>query len=200
MAGWPGVSSVGGMTTRNRITIAVLIGLVWTSMISFGGVVAETVMLYPNIFRDPPASLVQAREFIVAGGPADFFPPLGLSTVVLAALSTVLTWRTPRVRWWFAGAVVVFGLCEFLFSAVFFWPRNEIMFVDPVGTHSAELLREVAAEFNAAHWVRVIGGGLTAGFAFTGLLRWHRLVSNKGREPGADLAGARGASAPGGAG
>lgn len=59
--------------TRDRLTWTVLVVLVWTAMMSFGGVAAETVMLYPNIFGDPPASLDRAREFLVAGGPVTTF-------------------------------------------------------------------------------------------------------------------------------
>ncbi|WP_144120830.1 DUF1772 domain-containing protein [Catellatospora sichuanensis] len=162
---------------RTKLTWIVLIALVWTSMLSFGGVAAETVMLYPNIFADPPASLERAREFIIAGGPSDYFPPLGASVVVSSLAATVLTWRDRGLRWWLAGAAATFLACEFLFSAVFFWPRNEIMFVDPVGTHTPEYLRQVAAEFVAGHWVRVAGGAVTAVLAFTALLRRARVTA-----------------------
>ncbi|MEU7820668.1 DUF1772 domain-containing protein [Catellatospora sp. NPDC049133] len=157
-----------------RLTWVALIALVWTSMLSFGGVAAETVMLYPNIFVDPPASLERAREFVIAGGPSDYFPPLGAGVVVSSIATLLLTWRHPRLRWWIAAAAATFFGCEFVFSAVFFWPRNEIMFVDPLGTHSADELRRVAAEFVAGHWVRVAGGAVTAVLAFTALLRWAR--------------------------
>ncbi len=94
--------------SRTTVTTTALIVLVWAALMSFGGVAAETVMLYPNIFADPPASLDRAREFLVAGGPSDYFPPLG-ATVVLTSLVTVaLTWRNPRLRWWVAGAATVF--------------------------------------------------------------------------------------------
>ncbi|MEV0129599.1 DUF1772 domain-containing protein [Dactylosporangium sp. NPDC050688] len=160
--------------SRTKVTWIVLVVLVWTAMLSFGGVAAETVMLYPNIFGDAPASLERAREFMVAGGPSDYFPPLG-ATVVLSSLAAVLlTWRDPRLRWWVTGAAGVFIACEFAFSVVFFWPRNEIMFVDPVGTHSPEYLRQVAEEFVAGHWVRLAGGAATAALAFTALLRFTR--------------------------
>ncbi|WP_327002574.1 DUF1772 domain-containing protein [Dactylosporangium sp. NBC_01737] len=160
--------------SRTKVTWIVLVVLVWTAMLSFGGVAAETVMLYPNIFGDAPASLERAREFMVAAGPSDYFPPLG-ATVVLSSLAAVLlTWRDPRLRWWITGAAGVFIACEFAFSAVFFWPRNEIMFVDPVGTHSPEHLRQVAEEFVAGHWVRLAGGAVTAALAFTALLRFTR--------------------------
>jgi Domain of unknown function (DUF1772) len=163
--------------SRMTLTTVALIALVWTAMLSFGGVAAETVMLYPNIFGDPPASLDRAREFLVAGGPSDYFPPLGATVVLTSLVATVLTWRVPGLRWWIIGAAAVFIACEFLFSVAFFWPRNDILFVDPVGTHTPEYLRQVAGEFVAGHWVRLIGGAVTSALAFTALLRWVRATA-----------------------
>ena len=163
--------------SRTTLTTVALVALVWTAMLSFGGVAAETVMLYPNIFGDAPASLDRAREFLVAGGPSDYFPPLGATVVLSSLAATVLTWRVPRLRWWIVGAAAVFVVCEFLFSVAFFWPRNEIMFVDPAGTHSAEYLRQVAEEFVAGHRVRLVGGAVTSALAFTALLRWVRATA-----------------------
>ena len=160
--------------------MAVLVVLVWSSMMSFGGVAAETVMLYPNIFGDAPASLDRAREFLVAGGPSDYFPPLGALVVLMCLAATAFTWREPRIRWWIVAAAGVFIACEFLFSALFFWPRNEIMFVDPVGTHAPEYLRQVAQEFVAGHWVRLAGGAVASALALTALLRWVRMITLAG--------------------
>lgn len=160
-----------------------LIAVVWTAMLSFGGVAAETVMLYPNIFGDPPASLDRAREFLVAGGPSDYFPPLGAAVVVSCLAAIVLTWRDPRLRWWILGAAAVFIACDFVFSVLFFWPRNEVMFIDPVGTHTPEYLRQVAGEFVAGHWVRLTGGAVTAVLTFTALLRWVRASVPAPAEP-----------------
>ncbi|WBB90733.1 DUF1772 domain-containing protein [Verrucosispora sp. WMMC514] len=163
--------------SRSRLTWLGLVALTWAAMMSFGGVAAETVMLYPNIFHDAPASLERARDFLTVSGPSDYFPPLGASVVLLGVATTVLTWRDRRLRWWVAAATMVFVACEFLFSVVFFWPRNEIMFVDPVGTHSPQYLRQVAEEFVAGHRVRLAGGAVTAALAFTALLRWARTSS-----------------------
>jgi hypothetical protein len=163
--------------SRSTLTTVVLVAFVWTAMLSFGGVAAETVMLYPNIFGDAPASLVRAREFLVAGGPSDYFPPLGAGVVLTSLAATVLTWRVPRSRWLVAGAAAVFIACEFLFSAAFFWPRNDIMFNDPIGAHSPEYLRQVAGEFVAGHRVRLAGGAVTSVLAFTALLRWVRATA-----------------------
>lgn len=158
--------------SRTTLTTVSLTVLVWTAMLSFGGVAAETVMFYPNVFGDPPESLDRAREFLVAGGPADYFPPLGATVVLSSLAATVLAWREPRLRWWVVGAAAVFVACEFLFSVLFFWPRNEIMFSDPVGTHSVEYLRQVAGEFVTGHWVRLGGGAVTAALAVVALLLW----------------------------
>ena len=163
--------------SRTTLTTVSLTALVWTAMLSFGGVAAETVMLYPNVFGDPPASLDRAREFLVAGAPSDYFPPLGASVVLSSLAAAALTWREPRLRWWVVGAAAVFIACDFVFSALFFWPRNEVMFVDPAGTHSPEYLRQVAQEFVAGHWGRLAGGAVTSALAFTALLRWVRLTA-----------------------
>jgi hypothetical protein len=164
--------------SRTTVTTTALIVLVWAALLSFGGVAASTGILYPNIFADPPASLDRAREFLVAGSPGDYFPPLGTAVVLTSLVTVALTWRDPRLRWWVAGAVAVFVACEVLFSVLFFWPRNEIMFVDPAGTHTAEYLRQVAAEFVAGHWVRLAGGAVTAALAFTALLRHVRMTGS----------------------
>jgi hypothetical protein len=180
--------------SRSTLTTAVLIVLVWSSMMSFGGVAAETVMLYPNIFGDAPASLDRAREFLVAGGPSDYFPPLGATVVLTCLTATAFTLREPRLRWWIMAAAGVFIACEFLFSVLFFWPRNEIMFVDPVGTHSPEYLRQVAQEFVAGHWVRLAGGAVTSALALTALLRWVRMrtLASTGRHGHNGASGAAG--------
>lgn len=160
--------------SRTRLTWIVLTVLVWGTVLSFGGVAAETVILYPNIFEDPPASLERAREFMVYGAPSDYYPPLGAAVALSSVTATVLTWRDRRLRWWVAAATLTFLACEFLFSAVFFWPRNEIMFVDPLGSHSAAYLREVAGEFVAGHRVRLAGGAVTSALAFTAFVRFVR--------------------------
>jgi len=84
-----------------------------------------------------------------------------------------------------------------VFSAVFFWPRNEIMFVDPVGTHSPEYLRQVAAEFVAGHWVRFAGGAVTAVLAFVALLKFVRSTASVPAPASASVPASAPASASG---
>ncbi|WP_346277172.1 hypothetical protein [Pseudonocardia sp.] len=52
-------------------------GFVWVAMVTFGAVLVETLLIYPNVFPDVPGSLDGAMAFFTVTGPADVFPPLG---------------------------------------------------------------------------------------------------------------------------
>jgi len=143
-------------------------------MVAFGGIAVETIIIYPNVFHDVPASLAEASAFFEVTGPADFFPPMGAITVVAALATAALAWRIPRARWWMSSSLASLVLGEFLFSMLYFWPRNEIMFDEGTAVHSAELLRRTATEFENGHWVRLAMSGVTAVLAFIGFLELYR--------------------------
>ncbi len=113
-------------------------------------------------------------DFMSVSGPSDFFPPLGFLSWVLGAGALVLSWRVEEARWWilFSLAMIV---CEGVASMLFFWPRNEIMFVEGLEVHSAEYLKQVAREFETWHWRSRLGfNALAAVCAFVGFLRFYR--------------------------
>ena len=155
-------------------------------MIAFGTLLSETLLLYPNIFADIPESLELALEFMSVTTPGDVLPPLGMLTVVTALAAVLLTIRRRVVRLWTVGAAAALVIGEFVFSALFFWPRNHIMFVEGSDVHDAARLQQVAAEFQAGHWVRIVAGAITAVLAFGGMLRMHR--ESLLTEPSADRA------------
>ncbi|MBF6177325.1 anthrone oxygenase family protein [Nocardia otitidiscaviarum] len=159
---------------KQWIGLAVPTAYVWIAMVAFGGIAVETIIIYPNVFHDVPASLAEASDFFEVTGPADFFPPMGALTVLAAVASTVLAWRVPGARWWLLGSLGSLVLGEFLFSALYFWPRNEIMFDEGAAVHSTEVLRRTATEFENGHWVRLAMSGVTAVLAFIGFLRVYR--------------------------
>jgi hypothetical protein len=160
---------------RNRTLSEVVSGIyAWSAMVAFGGVLVETIVIYPNVFHDPPASLAGAVEFFAVTGPADFFPPLGAAILVAAVITLVLVWRSRPARGWIGASLVSLLLGEFLFSALFFWPRNEIMFTEGVAVHSVEFLQRTATEFETGHWARLAMSGVTAALAFIGFLRFYR--------------------------
>jgi len=162
-----------------RLAFPVVTAYLWVMMILFGAIVLETFMVYPNVFADPPASLELAMDFMAVSGPSDFFPPLGLLSWVLGVGAFVLCWPVKAARSWilFSLAMIV---CEGVASMLYFWPRNEIMFVEGLEVHSAEYLKQVAREFESWHWRSRMGfNALAAVSAFVGFMRLyrHRLLS-----------------------
>jgi hypothetical protein len=165
-----------------RASVAATVAFAWMATFAFGALLVETLLLYPNIFADVPASLTRALEFMSVTAPNDVLPPLGAATIATAAGAVALTLRHRRVRGWAIGAALSMVLGELLFSAVWFWPRNTIMFVEGPAVHDAAYLQQVAAEFQAGHWVRVAAGAVTAVAAFTAMLRMHREAVTAERE------------------
>ncbi|WP_216211255.1 anthrone oxygenase family protein [Amycolatopsis aidingensis] len=158
---------------KRRIQFAVSAAYVWIAMVAFGGIAVETIIIYPNVFHNVPDSLAGAMEFFAVTGPADFFPPMGAVTVVAAVATVVLLWRVRRARPLACASLAALVLGEFLFSVLFFWPRNDIMFEEGLAVHSAEVLRQAAFEFETGHWVRLAMSAVTATLAFAAFLRFH---------------------------
>jgi hypothetical protein len=161
-----------------RLAFPVVTAYLWVMMVLFGAIVLETFMVYPNVFADPPESLELTMDFLSVTGPSDFFPPLGLATWVFGAGALVLSWPVKPARWWIAFSLAMI-VCEGMASILYFWPRNEIMFVEGLDVHSAEYLKQVAREFETWHWRSRMGFNAAAAVsAFIGFMRLyhHRLV------------------------
>jgi len=112
--------------STNYITVRLV--YLWVILILLGSIVLETFMIYPNIFRDPPASFAVALEFMAVRTPHDFFPPLGFLSWVSGVGSLILGWRVKSARYWIIGSLLMVvgeGIC----SMLLFWPRNTIMFI-----------------------------------------------------------------------
>jgi hypothetical protein len=157
-----------------RLAFPVVTAYLWVMMVLFGAIVLETFMIYPNVFADPPESLELALAFMAVSGPSDFFPPLGFASWVTGAAALVLSWRVKAARWWIAFSLLMI-VCEGVASMLFFWPRNQIMFVEGPEVHSAEYLKQVAREFETWHWRSRMGFNAAAAVgAFVGFMRLYR--------------------------
>jgi hypothetical protein len=152
--------------TRRVVAMA----FAWVAMVMFGGMVVETWLIYPNVFADVPASLDRGLAFFTEVGPSAVFPRLGVATGVTGVATLVVCWRDRAVRPFAAGAVGCLLLGELVFSMLYFWPRNDIMF-DQRDQHPVDVLVRTAAEFETGHWFRLALSGVTAGLAFTALWR-----------------------------
>lgn len=165
----------------NIVTFWVILIYLWVMMILLGSIVLETLMIYPNIFEDPPASFAVALEFMDVRAPSDFFPPLGFASWVAGVLSLILGWRAKAARWWILGSLLMI-VGEGLASMTLFWPRNTIMFVEGPAVHSAEFLRQTAVEFQSLHWLRVGFNVAGSVLIFTGFLKFYRQTVLTGQE------------------
>ena len=160
---------------RQRIRFSIIVAYLWSMMILLGSIVMETFLIYPNVFHDPPKSLEVALAFMQARAPSDVFPPLGFISWVTGAGAIAAGWPTRAARYWIAASVAMI-VCEGLFSMVFFWPRNTIMFVEGPAVHTAEVLTQTAREFQSFHWGRVAFNAAGAAFIFVGFLKFDRAL------------------------
>jgi Domain of unknown function (DUF1772) len=158
---------------RYRLAFWVIVAYLWVMMILLGAIVLETFMVYPNIFHNPPRSLELGLEFMSVRAPNDFFPPLGFLSWVSGAGALILGWGVKSARWWILLSVLMI-VCEGLFSIAFFWPRNEVMFIEGTAVHSAEYLRQVAKEFQTLHWFRLAFNAAASVSVFVGFMRFYR--------------------------
>ncbi len=157
-----------------RLTLGVTLGYTWVLMTLFGAIVLETVMVYPNVFRDPPQSLELTVQFLAVVGPSGFFPPLGFLSWALGGAALLLCWRQGAARWWVLLSLAML-LAEGVASMLYFWPRNEIMFVEGLSVHDPGYLIQVAEEFQTWHWRSRMGFNTVAAIAaFAGFLGVYR--------------------------
>ncbi|RYY30624.1 MAG: DUF1772 domain-containing protein [Chitinophagaceae bacterium] len=134
----------------------------WLTALLFGAILSETFLLYPNIFYDVPDSLQDALGFMKTTSPADLFPKLGAITLIAGIIAAVINRHDKIVFRMIITSVVLMILFEFVFSVLYFWPRNRIMFTDKPGTHTVHDLKLAAHEFQRAHWVRLSVSGINS--------------------------------------
>lgn len=158
---------------RYHVTFVVILIYLWVMMLLSGSIVLETFMLYPNIFYNPPHSLELAKQFMSVRAPGDFFPLLGFLCWVAGAGSLILGWRVRRARYLIAGSLLMIA-ADGLFSMLFFWPRNTIMFIEGTAVHSVDLIKQTAREFQALHWARLLFSQAGSVLIFTGFLKFYR--------------------------
>src|SRR5215218_1929704 len=166
---------------KQQVTFVFVLAHAWVLMIFFGALVFDTLIIYPNVFYDVPRSLDTAMAFAVVRGPSDFFPPVGTLALLTGIGTLILGWRVKSARYWILGSVTVILVGEFLLSAVFFWPRNTIMFEEGTAVHSVAYLKQTAREFQTGHWLRLAMSAVASALSFVGFLKFyrHRITSQE---------------------
>ncbi|MFC9997500.1 hypothetical protein [Nocardia sp. NPDC127526] len=139
----------------------------------FSATVAETVLLYPNIFRDIPESLELTERFMSAMAVGDLMRPLGagLTLCALAAFGAALWYRVGRG--WLIASLVSLISGQFLLSILYLWPRASVLF-DDRARHTLDEIERAATEFQVGQGFRILACGLTAVFAGVAALVCYR--------------------------
>lgn len=148
------------MIKKTNLLVTVI--FVWSINILFGAVVFNTTILYPNFFREIPDSLELTMEFLKVRGPQDFFPPLGSTVILLNAIVLFLWWANKRMRALLASSIFLLITFEFIFSVLYFWELNTILFIEGRTKHTIEDLEKVSFDFQLWHWVRFCTTGVAA--------------------------------------
>jgi hypothetical protein len=136
----------------NLRLISAAIALVLSAML-LGTGAYESVVVAPNL-PGAPSSLEHARGFYRATNPGTFFRVLSPGTQIFLLLALVCNWGpVPVTRWRLAGALALAILGDVI-TFRFHYPRNTILFRDPL-TRSAADLDRVATEWAAGNYVRI---------------------------------------------
>lgn len=148
-------------------------GYAVVASLAFATTLAETALLYPNIFRDVPASLELSEEFMSAVAIGDVMRPLGAVLVFAALLALAAAVRYRLARRWVLLSLLPLVLGQAVLSMLYQWPRATMLYDDRARYGTAEIER-AAEEFLLGHYARMGAAALTAALAVTAFLVCHR--------------------------
>jgi uncharacterized membrane protein len=136
-----------------------------------GTIVFQTFVMYPNIFVSPPESLQLSMQFFSTITPGDFFPVFGSTIVTTGILCLLVSYKFKVSFYWFLTSVLLLFVGDGILSVLYFWPLNQMLFVEGTEQHSVEALRIAARDFHNAHYIRLFTSILASISAMFGLLR-----------------------------
>jgi uncharacterized membrane protein len=114
--------------------------VLWLAVIVIGGVLGANVYSSAvdarNWGSNIPASLNAARQYFSAANPGTFFRVASPLAQVLSLLALVLCWNVPGARL-FAGVAVAANVTGDMMTFAYFYPRNDIMFINPMDAGAA---------------------------------------------------------------
>ena len=123
---------------------------------------------------DIPNSIETARQYYKASNPGNFFRIFSPVTQLLALLCMLLFWkRSKQVRYLLMAAFVLYVMGESL-TFLYFYPRNDIMFVHEM---DLEKVKIAWTEWNTMNWVRTL---IAAAGVACSAMALHRIYEAKG--------------------
>jgi uncharacterized membrane protein len=120
-----------------------------------GGSFYDLLVNAPNFSADIPQSLAAYRGSMLVASPGNFFRLFAPLTEVSLLISLILGWRSPVGRRWWLLAAFVLILTGDVITFTYHYPRNALLFRDPLHT-PVDALRQAAAEWVYGNYVRVM--------------------------------------------
>lgn len=153
--------------------------------ILYASIVVASGLLLTNIYNsmidvtswgaDIPHSIEAARTYFKAKNPGDFFRIFSPINQILALLALVFFWKSSKiVRLCLAVALVLYVLGD-VFTFVYFYPRNDIMF-KTANLTDIDTLRAAWDGWSTMNWLRSLIVLIGLIFSFMGL---HKINSVK---------------------
>ncbi|MBF6398741.1 hypothetical protein IU438_23430 [Nocardia cyriacigeorgica] len=140
---------------------------------AFATTAVETMLLYPNIFRDVPQSLAQTEEFMSVVAVGDVMRPMGGVLTLTALIACAVAVRYRLARGWMVASLVSLISGQFLLSVLYQWPRASILF-DDRDQHTVAEIEQAATEFLVGQGFRILAAGVTAACAVVAALLCYR--------------------------
>lgn len=114
--------------------------VLWLAVIVIGGVlganVYTSVVDARNWGSNIPTSLNAARTYFSVANPGSFFRIASPLAQVLSLLALILCWNVPGARL-LAGIAVAANATGDVLTFAYFYPRNDIMFINPMSDEAA---------------------------------------------------------------
>ena len=102
---------------------------------------------------DMPASIQTTRDYFKSGDPGKFFRIFSPANQILALLALIVCWKVnKKIRMYCALALVTAAAIDG-FTFAYFYPRNDIMFVQPI-EGNIDAIKSAWSSWSAMNWVR----------------------------------------------
>ncbi len=133
------------------------------TVILYASIILASGILLVNIYNslvdaknwgaNIPQSLETARAYFSKSNPGDFFRIFTPLNQVIALVVLILFWKSPgHVRLYLGLALALYILVD-VFTFSYFYPRNDIMFLN-VPMAGIRELRDAWSQWSAMNWLR----------------------------------------------
>lgn len=139
--------------------------LIWITVIAWGfwlgGLMYEMIVIMPLWGANLPNSVVEWNsrpDFVM--NPTRFYVPIVITLILSSLFATILARKSSNKRLWLILSTVC-AITVFVFTLIYFFPKNEVLFRNQNAGLSGEEITAIANAWIRANWIRL--GMMTVG-------------------------------------